>query len=356
MYTPIPASSSAAAYSATPKINPTPIAETAAMTLKETPPQNPPRPSTPEAFKRDFLNAKLPTTGSAQTHTALYETEPTEPPKSKDKKTGDDQWKLNLSMGYNRTKYFDTDVHLKSSRVDVTVKDFSFKERTSAEYFNPKTWEGIQDCMRWLDEPTNSFTFSATKNKNVFSLTAFHPKFLKEEYETKHVTGTIDGVSVDQMMPINEPFDGYNDQPGQMHLTRFENTYRQMDWQLGYGRDITLLDTEKAGKVVYRPSVYAGISYGYHVDVYNKPNEYWQYDQNQSKFEIQGGNVSLGNRLSYEYGRANIFAENKFTFSHLEHTFMDGRAEYNMKYNATTVGVGYQINKTKKKPAVPESD
>jgi hypothetical protein len=275
----------------------------------------------------------------------------TEPPK---KDNPDNQWTFNARFGFNRTKYFDTDMHLKSSRLDVNIKDFSFQERTSAGFYNPANWEQPMDAGRWIDEPTNSFTLSAAKNKNVFSLTVFHPKFLKEPYEDKHVTGTVDGVYVDKVMPINEPFDGYNDQPGQMHLTRFENTYRQMDLQAGYGRDITIADMHKFGKFVYTPSVYAGVSAGYHLDVYNKPGEYWEYNDHQDPLKIQGANVAVGNKIQYELGRANIFVENKFTFSHFKHQFQDGTAEYNMKYNATTFGLGYQLYKTKAKtPTTP---
>lgn len=268
----------------------------------------------------------------------------------------DNQWKFTANFGFNRIKYFDTDMHLKSSRLDVTIKDFTFKERTSAEYFNPKNWQGIQDAGRWIDEPTNGLTLTASKNKNVFFASVNHPKFLKEDFQTRNVTGTVDGVKVDQMMPINEEFDGYNDQPGQMHLVRFENTYRQMDVQLGYGRDITVADAHKYGKLVYTPSVHAGISAGYSYAVYTKPNEYWQFDDHRQDLSIQGANVSVGNKLRYEYGRANIFVENKFTFSHFKHEFMDGTAEYDMKYNSTMMGLGFQLNKNKKKPAVPVSE
>lgn len=298
--------------------------------------------------------------GSAKAFTSLFDDNSPPPnlktnvkPESANKDNSDNQWKFDARFGFNRTHYFDTDMHLKDSRLDVTIKDFSFKERTSADFYNPKNWKQPMDAGRWIDEPTNSFTLSAAKNKNVFSLTVFHPKFLKEDYETRHVTGTVDGVHVDQMMPINEPFDGYNDQPGQMHLARFENTYRQMDLQVGYGRDITIADTHKYGKLVYTPAIYAGVSAGYHLDVYNKPNAYWDYDDHQQNLSIQGANVAIGNKVKYEYGRANIFVENKFTFSHLKHDFMDGTAEYNMKYNATTFGLGYTIFKTKPKTQDP---
>jgi hypothetical protein len=272
--------------------------------------------------------------------------------KSQDK--GGDTWKFNFRMGFNRTKYSDTDMHLKSSRVDATIKNFSFQERTSSDFYNPKNWQQPMDAFRWIDEPTNSFTFSAEKNNNEFSLTAFHPKFLKQPYETKQVTGTVDGIAVDKVMPINEEFDGYNDKPGEMHLTRFESTHMQMDWQLGYGRNITLVDGKKYGKLVYTPSIYAGLTSGKHYDVYVKPGAYWDFDDAEDKMKIQGANIAVGNKIKYEYGRANIFVENKFTWSHLKHQFMDGTAEYNMKYNATTFGLGYKLFETKPKPKIQE--
>lgn len=271
----------------------------------------------------------------------------------KGKNTPDNSWKFNFSMGFNRTKYSDTDMHLKSSRVDATIKDFSFQERTSSDFYNPKNWKQPMDAFRWIDEPTNSFTFSAENKNNVYSLTAFHPKFLKQQYENKHVTGTVDGVAVDKVMPINEEFDGYNNKPGEMNLTRFENTHMQMDWQLGYGRNITLVDAHKYGKLVYTPSVYAGLTSGKHYDAYVKPNAYWDFEDSEDKNRIQGANFAIGNKLKYEYGRANIFVENKFTFSHLEHQFMDGTAKYNMKYNATTFGLGFRLYETKPKPEIP---
>jgi hypothetical protein len=264
-------------------------------------------------------------------------------------KNDDNKWNFKFYFGYNRTKYFDTDMHLKSSRLDVTVKDFSFKERTSSDFYNPKTWESAQDAFRWIDEPTNSFILNAENKNNVLYFTAFHPKFLKQDFQEKHVTGTVDGVQVDKVMPINEKFDGYNNQPGEMHLTRFESTHKQMDWQVGYGRNITLLENEKAGKLVYTPSVHVGVTSGKHVDVYVKENEYWDFDNYEDKTRIQGANVGIGNRLMYEKGKVSVFAENRMNFSHLEHQFMDGKAEYNMKYMNTTFGVGFKLFETKPK-------
>lgn len=267
----------------------------------------------------------------------------------KPKSTKDDGWKFNFNFGFNRTKYFNTDMHLSSSRINATIKDFEFKERTSADFYNPKTWKQPMDALRWIDEPTNSFTISAEKNNNIIFATAFHPKFLKQDHQNKHVTGTVDCVQVDKVMPINEQFDGYNNQPGEMNMTRFENTHMQMDWQLGYGRRINIANSDKYGSLSYIPSIHAGLTTGQHLDVYVKEGEYWQFDEYKDKNRIQGANLSLGNRVQYDYKKFSAFVENKMTVSHLEHPFLDGTAKYNMKYNATTFGVGVKLFETKGK-------
>jgi len=258
-------------------------------------------------------------------------------------------WKFNFNFGFNRTKYFNTDIHLKSSRINATIKDFEFKERTSAEFYNPSTWKQPMDALRWIDEPTNSFTISAEKNNNIIYATAFHPKFLKKDYQNKHVIGTVDGIDVDKVIPINKEFDGYNNQPGEMHMTRFENTHMQMDWQLGYGRRINILNSEKYGSLSYIPSVHAGITTGQHLDVYLKEGKYWEYDDYKDKNRIQGPNLSLGNRIQYDYKKFSVFVENKMTVSHLQHQFLDGTAKYNMKYISTTFGIGFKLFETKGK-------
>lgn len=271
------------------------------------------------------------------------------------KKSDDgDEWLFRFHFGFSRTNYMPTDMKLQSSRLDVVIRDFEFKERTSAEYYNPKNWQSFQDGFRWIDEPTNVFAISAEKNNNVFYLNVFHPKFLKVNYQDKHVTGTVDGVAVDGVMPINEPFDGYNNQPGQMHLTRFENTHKQMDWQIGYGRKFVIMDSKRAGQLTYTPQVYAGLSSGMPTAVYVKEGEYWDFDHSGDKHQLQGMNAAVGHSLEYKYGKVAVFAAQKLTVSHLKQDFFDGTAEFNMMYvNPLTVGVTVDLFKLKKKTPQP---
>lgn len=150
------------------------------------------------------------------------------------------------------------------------------------------------------------------------------------------------------MMPINEEFDGYNNQPGEMYLVRFENTHKQMDWQIGYGRQFVIFDNKKAGKLTYTPHVAVGATTGKHLTVYTKKGEYWEFDE-YSKDEFQGFNVTAGHKLEYQYGRVSAFVDQRFTHSQLSHQFMDGTATYKMNYMPVTVGVGFDIYKFKPK-------
>lgn len=233
---------------------------------------------------------------------------------------------------------------LESSRLNVVIKDFEFQERTSAQYYDPRNWKQFQDAFRWIDEPTNTWAFSAEKKNNVLYLNVSHPKFLKVGFQDKHVTGTVDGVSVDQVMPINEPFDGYNDQPGQMHLTRFENTHKQMDWQIGYGRKFVVFDGKKSGQLSYTPQVFAGVTSGAPVSIYLKEGQYWDYDEHVDDMRVLGANASVGQMLEYKRGHVGIYAAQKFTVSHYKQGFMDGKAEFDMKYaSPITFGVTFDL-------------
>lgn len=94
--------------------------------------------------------------------------------------TTDDEgkpWKLRFYFGFSRTYYQPTDMKLESSRVNVTIKDFEFEERTSSEFYNPANWKEFQDAFRWIDEPTNTFRISLEKNNNEFFVSIYHPKF-----------------------------------------------------------------------------------------------------------------------------------------------------------------------------------
>ena len=262
-------------------------------------------------------------------------------------------WKIRFSFGDTRTHYFNSDVHIQDSRINVVIKDAQFTERTSAQYYNPKNWTSLDQSVKWIDEPTNTFLFSAEKGNNVFYLSIFHPKFLINNQDA-HVTGVVDGVAVDKVMPIDKPFDGYDNKPGEMHLTRFQNTHMQMDWEIGYGRKFVIFSGKKSGTLSYTPAVSVGITSGEADDLYLKKGAYWDYDEVVDKNRIQGVNISASQRLEYQRGRVSVFVDQKYTHSELKHGFMDGTATYSMNYMPISFGVGFTLFDIKqKRPDAP---
>ncbi len=241
-----------------------------------------------------------------------------------------DLWKIKFSFGFTRTDYSKTDMQLKTSAMDIIVRDFEFQERTSSSYYDPANWTEPQDTLRWIDEPTNTFNLSIQKNKNVFYITIFHPKFLKLAGQEKQVTGTLDGA------PVNEKLNLDN----QLGWNYFGNTYRQLDWQIGYGRSFTLSEKDKK-TFTYTPRLNAGISTGRNLSAFRGVEK-------QAPSQIMGLNASIGQRFEYEYGRYYVYLDDEVTFSNLNHSFMDGTAKYNMLYNHLSLGVGITLYERKR--------
>lgn len=261
------------------------------------------------------------------------------------------KWNFSFHFGFSRTHYRPTDLKLNSSRVNVTIKNYEFAERTSAGFYNPQNWETWMDAFRWIDEPTNHFVFTLEKNGHNIILSIFHPKFLQKQYQEKHIIGTIDGVDVDEVMDINEPFDGYNNTPGEMYLIRFQNTHLQMAWELGYGYEFKLFNDEKYGALSIRPSIQLGVMSGRNLTVYTRPGEYWEYEYFEDKHKIQGLLVSGSVRVNYRIKNFNLFVEGKYSRAQLTHGFMDNPegAQYTLEYAPLTFGIGYTFDYSKRK-------
>ena len=261
-----------------------------------------------------------------------------------------DKWNIKFYFGYTKTEYFNSDIKLRSTRVNVDIKDFEWKERNSFEFFQAEHLKGKGNTFRFIDEPTNTFMINLEKGKDVFTLSLFHMKYLMDPNQVKQVNGTIDGVAVDKVMPVREKFDGYNNQPGEMHLWRLENTYRQVNPQIGYGRKIDIVDSKKYGKVSYTPSVQVGLIAGNSYSAYMKVDNYWESDNKEQKWGVKGATFSAGQRLEYEKGRVAVFMDQKFTTSKIKQTFLDGTATYRLNYMPLTLGVAVRIYKDPKVP------
>lgn len=265
-----------------------------------------------------------------------------------------DKWKIRFYASHSFTTYFNTNVKFTSSRYNVEIKDYEWAERSSREFFEPKTWkEEGNNPFQVIDEPSNTFVMSIEKNGHEFFLSAFHPKFLQAQDQIKHIKGSIDGVEVDGFQEINKPFDEYDQVPGESELVRNANTHRQMTFEIGYGYRFTLLKG-KLGSIHYVPSIGVGVMVGNNLSVMIKEGEWWEFEEHNENFGIQGFGGSFTNRIEVNgpKERFGLFYENKLAFYKQDHGFMDGNQKYNLGLMGNSVGMKFMIhnpNKTKKK-------
>ncbi len=253
-------------------------------------------------------------------------------------KLKDDQgnpWKIRFHFGFTRTNIRPTDVTIKSSRVNTVIKGFEFSERTSAQHYDPRTWEHLQDAARWIDEPSNTFTLSIENKKNAFYITAFHPKFLKTYYEIKDDKGVRYEPATEHLSngtPVS-----YGAIPDGQAGVEIQNTHLLMNYQIGYGRKFTIFDSPKSGKLVYAPHVDAGVTIGGARSIYIVKNESWE--EHRDPMGLQGLNATAGHRLEYQIGKVAMFVDQKYTKAQMDHSFLDGTASYKLDYSTVTFGV-----------------
>lgn len=256
-----------------------------------------------------------------------------------------DKWKIRFYAGHSFTQYLNTDITFKSSRYNVEIKNYEWAERSSREFFLPETWkkEG-NNPFQMIDEPTNTFVLSIEKNGHEFFLSAFHPKFLQAENQVKHIIGNIDGVEVDEVAPVNRPFDGYNQSPGESEVVRNQNTHKEMIYEVGYGHRFKLLDS-KFGKIDYVPSLGLGLAVGQNYSVLVAKDQWWDFEDGLDDHRIQGVGGSITNRLEFStpQGRFGVFYENKLGFYKMEHGFMDGSQKYNLGLMGNSIGMKFMI-------------
>jgi hypothetical protein len=257
---------------------------------------------------------------------------------------GKKKWKFRFHFGFSRTDYKKTDLHIKSSFGDVVVRDIEMYERTSAHHYNPAHWGQVKNSLKWIDEPTNTFTVSLEREKDVFYLTIFHPKYLKSIlYKKTMVDGeerfefseTFESTSFSQPIP-----EGY----GMIYLG---NTHMNLITQVGYGRKIKLVDAPSFGRVTLIPRVDIGVNTGLARSVHIVPGERW--DDHYDKMGVQGYNASVGARLEYQKGRVSVFVDSKAIYSKMDHGFFDGNIKYDLVSTPVTFGLGIDIFTPKKK-------
>ncbi len=261
-----------------------------------------------------------------------------------------EKWHIKFSFGYSRSKYYNSDVHVESSKVNGTFTDFKWQERHSYEYFKLDEIKKPGNTFRFLDEPTSTFGLTLDKGHHVIMVSVFHLKYLKQNHQSTQFDGTINGQGVNGIVTENKPFDGnYNLDPSQMYLRRFENTYWNINPQIGYGYKINVAGNEKTGKLTYTPYAQGGFMAGTGFTAYKNDQDYWATDGYDQKLQVKGVSASAGQRVDYQKGIVSVFVDQKFSAAKIDQPFLDGRAKYNLYFAPVTFGVGVEIPTKKKK-------
>ena len=258
-------------------------------------------------------------------------------------------WVIRFHFGFSRTTYHPTDMDIKSDLVTMKIDDVKMYERTSAHYYSPKNWDHAGEAFKWIDEPTNTMALSLEKGKNNFYVTVFHPKYLKSIIynDSGSEVEYFEGVEDNR---LNQP------RPPGFKMLYLQNTHKNMVWQIGYGRQLKIVDHEKFGKLTYIPKVDIGISTGaarsVHIQEKVSGSGSDMVDTTEGH-KVQGYNASLGHRLEYQKGKVSVFVDHKTIYNNMHHDFYDGTADYNLRMSPVTIGVGIDIfsgkHKQKKK-------
>ena len=257
---------------------------------------------------------------------------------------GGNRWKIRFHFGNSRTTYGATDLHVRANGMDVVVRDVEMVERTSASHYNPANWEHLQDALRWIDEPTNTFTVSFEKGPNILYITVFHPKYLKSFLYRK---SEVEGQPVYQFGSIGESDNFSQTIPDGWNMYYIGNTHLNMVWQVGYGRRFTLFKSGGFGRLSYIPKADFGIGTGRARSVNIIPGELW--DDHQDSYRIQSTNLSFGHRLEYDRGALSVFIDHKVIFSDVHHGFLDGSVDYSLRATPITFGIGIDLFPRKKR-------
>lgn len=258
-------------------------------------------------------------------------------------------WKLKFHFGFSRTNYLPTDLHINSTEIKATVEGQKFAERTSAHHYNIfRKDQQIKDAFKFIDEPTNTLSFSVENENNAFYISAYHPKYMKSFLYKKNTDES--GYTSYEFGEIGESDNFSQSIPEGWNYAYMGETHKRMDWSLGYARKIHLLKS-KGWKINYNPRFELGVSTGIARSVRIVPGEAW--DDYKSKPKIQGYAIAAGHRIEVERGKFSIYIDQKIVYSSQDREFFDGNLTYKVVYIPTTFGLAYEVfefrNKQSKK-------
>lgn len=269
-------------------------------------------------------------------------------------------WALRLYFGNANTFYRPTDMRVQTSRLDITMHGVEGRQRNNYDYF--RFWDngGLLNCLQWIDEPTNNLKIVFDRNNNQFFLSVNHPKVVYINHTSQPnlnqsvlVNGTVDGVPINGYVNPNPQFDGYNTQPGELNITKHENSWMWMQYEVGYGYAIPLIQSQKAGRIVFTPQVQAGIVTGPTNSSIMQKGQYWEHDKYISKrSHLMGFTVTPAARLEWQspHQKIGLFAEYRYSTSvgKLQYPFLDGKISHDLRYQSITFGISSAIRLKKK--------
>ena len=269
------------------------------------------------------------------------------------------KWQIRLYASHSFTRYGKSDFKMRSSRVNIDVKDLPIDGRDGHNWFNlEKLTTNGHNVFQIFDEPSNTFAIGFTKSSknskisHEFILSAFHPKEIFHKDTPVRVDGTVDGVAVNDVVVLNEPFDGYNQTPGELELVRNQNTKHNMIWTIGYRPRFKLLDG-KAGSLIYSPGIEVGINTGQAYSAITKKDKWWQTDAygESGALNYHGFGGTITNKIEYAIpgGRFGVHVENKIGAFKKKIPFLDGTQEYVMKFMGNSIGMTFKLYDSKKK-------
>ena len=263
------------------------------------------------------------------------------------------KWQIRFYASHSFTKYGKSDFEMRSSRINIDVKDLPIDGRDGREWFSPKKFLSKgHNPAQMIDEPSNTFTIgfikptSNSKISHEFVLTAFHPKELIHGNTPVHVVGSVDGVKVEDFTVLNKPFDGYNQTPGELEIVRNQSTYQNMIYSVGYRPRFKLLDG-KAGSLIYSPGIQVGIITGKAYSAVIKEDEWWEFDEYKEpgNLNYHGFGGAITNKIEYitPGGKFGVHYENKLGHYNKKMAFLDGTQEYILKFMGNSIGMTFMI-------------
>jgi hypothetical protein len=234
----------------------------------------------------------------------------------------------------------------------------NFQKELLQIFYNPKNWKTLQDGLRWIDEPTNTVTLTFENEKNIFFLRAYHPKYIKENRQYSNdpdrpyrITGKINTLEVDEYMKLDPSYEDFQlGRDNQINLLGIQNSHFQMEFSLGYGKKIELMNLKKFGQLVMIPDFAFGVMVGNSRTTFRDTKDYWQYSTYEDGLKAHGVSLALSNKIEWSFPKFRIFGDVRYHYAKLKHSIdaNGGYAKYNLPVLATTIGIGINIWSGKK--------